>query len=102
MVWRRPTYANIHRMIVNSAYCGAYAYGKTRASSGSGTTAVRRKDRDNWLALKPGAHEGCVSWERAEAIRNMVSNDTHMEIRLPKRRSEQRGLVAQIGGGVTG
>lgn len=75
MVWRRPTYATIHRMIVNPAYGGAYAYGKTRTSIGFRASATRRKDRDEWLALKPGAHEGYVSWERAEAIRKMVSNN---------------------------
>lgn len=75
VVWRRPTYATIHRMIVNPAYGGAYAYGKTRTSPGFGTSAIRRKDRDDWLALKPGAHEGYVSWERAEAIRKMVSDN---------------------------
>lgn len=63
------------RMIVNLAYGGAYAYGKTQASPGFGTSAVRRKDREEWLALKPGVHEGYVSWERAEAIRKMVSNN---------------------------
>jgi hypothetical protein len=57
VVWRRPTYATIHRMIVNPAYGGAYAYGKTQASPGFGTSAVRRKDREEWLALKPGAHD---------------------------------------------
>lgn len=75
VVWRRPTYATIHRMIVNPAYGGAYAYGKTQAPPGFGTSAVRRKDREEWLALKPGAHEGYVSWERAEAIRKMVSDN---------------------------
>jgi DNA invertase Pin-like site-specific DNA recombinase len=75
VIWRRPTYATIHRMIVNPAYGGAYAYGKTQAAAGFGATAIRRKDRDDWLALKPGAHEGYVSWERAEAIRKMVSDN---------------------------
>lgn len=75
VVWRRPTYATIHRMIVNPAYGGAYAYGKIRTSPGFGASVVRRKDRDEWLALKPGAHEGYVSWERAEAIRKMVSDN---------------------------
>lgn len=75
VVWRRPTYTTIHRMIVNPAYGGAYAYGKTRTSPGFGTSAIRRKDRDDWLALKPGAHEGYVSWERAEAIRKMISDN---------------------------
>lgn len=75
VVWRRPTYATIHRMIFNPAYGGAYAYGKTRTSVGFGASVTRRKDRDEWLALKPGAHEGYVSWERAEAIRKMVSDN---------------------------
>lgn len=75
VVWRRPTYATIQRMIVNPAYGGAYAYGKTRTSPGFRTSAVRRKDRDEWLALKPGEYDGYVSWERAEAIRKMVSDN---------------------------
>jgi hypothetical protein len=33
-------------MIVNPAYGGAYAYGKTRTSIGFGASATRRKDRD--------------------------------------------------------
>ena len=35
----------------------------------------RRKPRGEWLALRPGAHEGYVDWERAEAIRSMVSDN---------------------------
>jgi len=72
-VWRRPCYATIHRMIENPIYGGAYAYGKTCASPVGG--AVRRKPRKDWLALKPGAHEGYVSWEMAETIRKMVSDN---------------------------
>ncbi|WP_206631352.1 recombinase family protein, partial [Mesorhizobium sp. M7A.F.Ca.MR.362.00.0.0] len=68
-VWRRPSYATIHRMIENPIYGGAYAYGKTRAASGYDATAIRsrsrRKARDEWLALIPGAHEGYVGWESA-------------------------------------
>ncbi|WP_292491106.1 recombinase family protein [Mesorhizobium sp.] len=79
VVWRRPSYATIHRMIENPIYGGAYAYGKTRAASGYDATAIRsrsrRKARDEWLALIPGAHEGYVGWERAEAIRKMVSDN---------------------------
>ena len=36
---------------------------------------IRRKARNEWLALKPDAHEGYVSWERFEAIRTMVSGN---------------------------
>src|SRR4051812_24505622 len=77
VVWRRPNYATIHRMIENPVYGGAYAYGKTAAGYGNnGVSAkIRRKARSDWLALMPNAHEGYVSWEKAEAIRMMVSNN---------------------------
>ncbi len=77
--WRRPSYATIHRMIENPIYGGTYAYGKTAVATNYGTLAtsrrVRRKARTDWLALKPNAHEGYVSWEKAEAIRKMVSDN---------------------------
>src|SRR5512134_1298809 len=79
VVWRRPNYATIHRMIENPIYGGAYAYGKSGVAPGSGPSPVRpgarRKPREEWLALIPGTHEGYVSWERAEAIRTMVSSN---------------------------
>jgi hypothetical protein len=75
-VWRRPNYATIHRMIENPIYGGAYAYGKTAVQVGYGAAGVsvkiRRKAR---LALMPNAHEGYVSWEKAETIRKMVSSN---------------------------
>jgi hypothetical protein len=66
-------------MIENPIYGGAYAYGKTRAVTGYDGSGVRvrshRKPRGEWLVLTPGAHEGYVDWERAEAIRKMVSSN---------------------------
>ncbi|WP_330085150.1 recombinase family protein [Methylocystis iwaonis] len=77
--WRRPNYATLHRMVENPAYGGAYAYGRTAATMGYGAKGagaqIRRKARADWLALKPGAHDGYVSWERFEAIRTMVSSN---------------------------
>ena len=79
VVWRRPRYSTIHQFVVNPAYGGAYAYGKTGVAvhyNGSGTTVrSRRKAVAEWLALQPGAHEGYVDWDRAEAIRKMVSEN---------------------------
>ena len=79
-IWRRPCYHTLHRMIANPVYGGAYAYGKTKAVTGYGASGLRVKaqriPRGEWLALKPGAHEGYVDWERAEAIRKMVSDNT--------------------------
>ena len=57
-----------------------YAYGRTgvavRYDGAGARPGIRRKPRDEWLALRPGAHEGYVDWERAEAIRGMVSDNT--------------------------
>ena len=77
IAWRRPNYATIHRMIENPIYGGAYAYGKTASGMGYGAAGAksRRKARADWLALMPNAHEGYVSWEKAEAIRTMVSSN---------------------------
>jgi DNA invertase Pin-like site-specific DNA recombinase len=79
VTWRRPSYATIHRMVDNPIYGGAYAYGKTCIATGYDGSGIRvksrRKPRGEWLALMPGAHEGYVVWERAEAIRRMVSDN---------------------------
>ena len=79
VIWRRPNYATIHRMIENPIYGGAYAYGKRRVAPGYEIAGIRpksrRKARDEWLALIPDAHQGYVSWEQAEVIRKMVSDN---------------------------
>ena len=66
-------------MIENPVYGGAYAYGKTAVAAGydgAGVSVkIRRKARSDWLALMPNAHEGYVSWEKAETIRKMVSSN---------------------------
>src|SRR6266571_5884906 len=77
--WRRPSYSAIHRIIENPVYGGAYAYGKTAVAAGYSAEGVsvriRRKTRNEWLALQPNTHNGYVSWERFEAIRTMVSSN---------------------------
>lgn len=79
VTWRRPHYAGLRALIDNPAYGGAYAYGRTSVSirydGTSGKPGPRRRPREEWLALKPGSHEGYVDWERAEAIRKMVSDN---------------------------
>ena len=45
------------------------------ASYDGARARARRKPRAEWLALQPGAHEGYVEWDRAEAIRTMVSEN---------------------------
>lgn len=81
IVWKRPCYATVYRILTNPTYGGAYAYGKTGAStvydSATARPSVRRKPREQWLALHPGTHEGYVAWERAEAIRRMIIDNNY-------------------------
>jgi DNA invertase Pin-like site-specific DNA recombinase len=80
-VWKRPCYATVYRILTNPAYGGTYAYGKTGAStvyeSSTARQGVRRKPREEWLALRPGTHEGYVAWERSEAIRQMIIDNNY-------------------------
>jgi DNA invertase Pin-like site-specific DNA recombinase len=70
--WKRPVYRSMHRMLTSPIYGGAYTYGKTeqlvRYDGGKPHHLCRRKPREQWLALIPGAHEGYVSWEEFERI----------------------------------
>ena len=65
-----------HRILTNPAYGGAYAYGKTENMAvydqGVSVQRTRRRPRDRWIALIPGAHEGYVSWEQFERIQKMI------------------------------
>ncbi len=68
--WRRPRYSTLHGFISNPAYGGAYAYGRSGVAVSYGETGprarARSKPRAEWLALKPGSHQGYVDWDRAE------------------------------------
>jgi DNA invertase Pin-like site-specific DNA recombinase len=92
LVWKRPSYAMVYRILTNPIYGGAYAYGKTEATSrydrAMARGGIRRKPRAEWLALHPGAHEGYVDWERAETIRRMIADNLS---------GRERGGAAKLG-----
>lgn len=79
--WKRPVYASVYRILTHPAYGGAYAYGMTeqvaRLDQGATTKRVRRRPRDQWLALIPEAHEGYIDWEQFQRIgRAITANST--------------------------
>jgi hypothetical protein len=48
VLWRRPAYSGIHRILTNPSYGGAYAYGKTQSltnykNPSSGNTVMWRE-----------------------------------------------------------
>jgi DNA invertase Pin-like site-specific DNA recombinase len=81
--WKRPVYRSMHRMLTSPVYGGAYSYGKTEHLTGyDGVRAhhiCRRKPREQWLALIPGAHEGYVTWDEFEQIQRMVQQNNQGE-----------------------
>ena len=79
VLWRRPAYRAMHRMLTNPVYGGTYAYGKTeqllRYENGAARYCCRRKPRHQWLALIPNAHEGYVAWEEFERIQRTIKEN---------------------------
>jgi Recombinase len=79
LIWKRLSYATVYRFLTNPTYGGAYAYGKTMSEphyEGSvPRRGIRRKPRQEWLALLPGTHEGYVDWPRSEAILKMIAGN---------------------------
>jgi DNA invertase Pin-like site-specific DNA recombinase len=80
ILWRRPAYRSMYRMLTNPIYGGTYAYGKTeqllRYENGEARHYCRRKPRHQWLALIPNAHEGYLSWEEFERVQRAIQGNT--------------------------
>jgi len=78
--WKRPVYRSMHRILTSPIYGGAYTYGKTEQlvcyDGGRPRYLCRRKPREQWLALIPGAHDGYVSWEEFERIAGAIRENT--------------------------
>ncbi len=77
--WKRPSYATIYRVLTNPVYGGAYAYGKTEHTlhyeNGEPHRGIRRKPREQWLALLPNSHEGYISWEQYQQIQQAIAEN---------------------------
>jgi DNA invertase Pin-like site-specific DNA recombinase len=77
ITWRRPSYGVLYRMLSNPIYGGAYTYGKVEHTlhyvQGAPRRCHRRRPREEWLAFIPQAHEGYVSWEEFERIRQTMA-----------------------------
>ena len=79
VLWRRPAYRSMYRMLTHPVYAGTYTYGKTeqllRYENGEARHIWRRKPRHQWLALIPNAHEGYVSGEEFERIQRVIKEN---------------------------
>jgi hypothetical protein len=88
LVWKRPSYATIHNLLTHPVYGGAYAYGKTEQSACfDGLTTkkrVRRKPRQEWIALIPESHEGYISWVVFQQIGRQLAANSSRDIGAAK------------------
>jgi DNA invertase Pin-like site-specific DNA recombinase len=79
ILWRRPNYAALYRLLTHPIYAGAYVYGKTQTqtawSEGSSRKITRLKPREQWLALLSDRHEGYLSWEQFQEIQRMIADN---------------------------
>ena len=77
ILWRRPSYRMLYRMLTQPMYGGAYAYGRTERTlsyeQGEPRIGTRRKPREQWLAWIPNAHDGYVSWDDFERIQHTMA-----------------------------
>ena len=75
--WQPLTYRYILRMLHNPRYAGAYAYGRRRrqrrpdGSIRSEVVPIRE-----WTVLLHDAHPGYITWERFEAHRQQLRDNT--------------------------
>ena len=80
VVWRRPTYALVLRILRNPIYAGAYAYGRTGVEleyqGGSPRKRIKRKPMDEWLSLIYDHHDGYIEREDFERIQEMISKNS--------------------------
>lgn len=80
VVWRRPTYAVVLRILRNPIYAGAYAYGKTGVTveyrEGGSRKRIHRKPMDEWLSLIYDHHEAYIDRKDFERIQEMISKNS--------------------------
>jgi DNA invertase Pin-like site-specific DNA recombinase len=80
-VWRLPIYANIHAVLTNPVYAGAYAFGKTEKRTKFVDGRARRsfghpKPRSEWMILIRDHHPGYIPWEEYERNQAMIAANT--------------------------
>jgi DNA invertase Pin-like site-specific DNA recombinase len=79
--WVTPTYHQIHSVLENPVYAGAYAYGKTRRERfvdehGQPRKRMRRVPQGEWEVLIWEHHEGFIDKASFEANRARIAGNT--------------------------
>ena len=80
ILWVNPTYVNIHTVLSNPVYAGAYAYGKSRCEryvdeTGRVRKRVRHLPQDQWAVLIPNHHPGFIDWATFEMNQKRLASN---------------------------
>src|SRR3989442_4459608 len=78
----RSTYIDIHTVLSNPVYAGAYAYGKSRCEryvdeTGRDRKRVRLLAQDQWAVLIPDHHPGFINWAAFEMNQARLASNCH-------------------------
>ncbi len=76
LVWVPLTHGIVVDVLHNPRYAGAFCFGRQRVRRIPGRGLhVERLSREQWVACRPGAHPGYISWEEYEEnLRRLAAN----------------------------
>ena len=80
--WVMPSYSQIHQVLSNPIYAGAYVYGKTHHERyvdehGQVRQRTRQLPISQWAVLIRDHHPGFIDWESFEANQTRLAQNTH-------------------------
>jgi DNA invertase Pin-like site-specific DNA recombinase len=102
IVWKTPVYFNVHAMVTNPMYAGAYVFGKTERRTQiiggrARKTDGHRKPIQDWTVLIRDHHPGYITWEQFERNQQMLAKNAHMlPGSQPKAGRGGRGLLSGL------
>lgn len=79
VVWKRPRYETIMRLLKNPAYAGIYTYGRCQThqvfQEGRVCKFTRPVKREDWHVFLPEHHEGYIERTTWERIQDMIADN---------------------------
>jgi DNA invertase Pin-like site-specific DNA recombinase len=86
--WVEPSYHQVHSVLTNPVYAGAYAYGKTRRERyvdehGQPRKRIRRLPREEWGVLIWDHHPGFIDRETFERNKSRIARNTRPRAHEP-------------------
>jgi DNA invertase Pin-like site-specific DNA recombinase len=86
--WVTPSYHQVHSVLTNPVYAGAYAYGKTRRERyvdehGQPRKRIRRLPRADWEVLIWDHHDGFIDRQTFDANQERIARNTRPRAHEP-------------------